>query len=104
MSTLAAVQFWLVVGEIYTITQAKRVYAVIGLGSLLGAVAGGGLARLVSNRVDAHHLLLLSAVVLAGDGVRAGHPAPQPRLGARQRRGNGGEARQLSRHSPKASG
>jgi ATP/ADP translocase/HEAT repeat protein len=65
VSTLAAVQFWLVVGEIYTITQAKRVYAVIGLGSLLGAVAGGGLARIVSSRVDAHHLLLLSSAVLA---------------------------------------
>jgi len=65
VSTLAAVQFWLVVGDIYTITQAKRVYAVIGLGSLLGAVAGGGLARIVSSRVDAHHLLLLSAAVLA---------------------------------------
>src|SRR6266850_38069 len=65
VSTLGAVQFWLVVGEIYTITQAKRVYAVIGLGSLLGAVAGGGLARVVSARVDGHHLLLLSAAVLA---------------------------------------
>ena len=72
VSTLAAVQFWLVVGEIYTITQAKRVYAVIGLGSLLGAVAGGGLARIVSTRVDAHHLLLLSAAVL---GVTAFGPA-----------------------------
>jgi ATP:ADP antiporter, AAA family len=65
VSTLAAVQFWLVVGSIYTITQAKRTYAVIGLGSLLGAIAGGGLASLVSARVDAHHLLLVSAVVLA---------------------------------------
>src|SRR5438128_11428452 len=65
VSTLAAVQFWLVVGEIYTITQAKRVYAVIGLGSLLGAVAGGGLARIARSRVAAHHLLLLSVAVLA---------------------------------------
>jgi len=65
VSTLAAVQFWLVVGELYTITQAKRLFAVIGLGSLLGAVVGGGLARIVSSRVDAHHLLLLSALVLA---------------------------------------
>ena len=72
VSTLAAVQFWLVVSEIYTITQAKRVYAVIGLGSLLGAVGGGGLARIVSSRVDAHHLLLLSAAVL---GVTAFGPA-----------------------------
>jgi AAA family ATP:ADP antiporter len=66
VSTLAAVQFWLVVSTLFTITQAKRVYAVIGLGSLLGAVAGGVLARLVSGRFDAHHLLLVSAIVLAG--------------------------------------
>jgi ATP:ADP antiporter, AAA family len=65
VSTLAAVQFWLVVSALFTITQAKRVYAAIGLGSLLGAVVGGGLARLVSGRVDAHHLLLLSAAILA---------------------------------------
>lgn len=65
VSTLAAVQFWLVVGEIYTITQAKRVFAVIGLGSLLGAVAGGGLARIVSSHFGARQLLLLSAAVLA---------------------------------------
>ena len=88
MSTLAAVQFWLVVGEIYTITQAKRVYAVIGLGSLLGAVAGGGLARIVSSRVDAHHLLLLSAAILA---VTAFGPAillRSPGAAARQRPGS----------------
>jgi len=69
VSTLAAVQFWLVVGSIYTITQAKRTYAVIGLGSLLGAIAGGSVARLVSARFDARHLLLVSAAVLAATAV-----------------------------------
>jgi ATP/ADP translocase/HEAT repeat protein len=69
VSTLAAVQFWLVVGEIYTITQAKRLFAVIGLGSLLGAVAGGGLAGVVSSFVNARHLLLLSSVILAATAV-----------------------------------
>jgi ATP:ADP antiporter, AAA family len=78
VSTLAAVQFWLVVSDLYTITQAKRVYAVIGLGSLLGAVAGGGVARIVSGRVGAHHLLLVSAAVLAATAF-----GPATRLGSR---------------------
>jgi ATP/ADP translocase len=40
VGTLTALQFWLVLGERYTITQAKRLYKVIGVGSVLGAAAG----------------------------------------------------------------
>ena len=65
VSTLAAVQFWVLVGEMFTITQAKRVYSIIGLGSLLGAVAGGTLARLLSARTAAADLLLASAAIMA---------------------------------------
>ena len=50
MGTLTAVQFWLVMGDSYTITQAKRLYKLIGAGSVLGAVAGAALARVVSER------------------------------------------------------
>jgi AAA family ATP:ADP antiporter len=71
VSTLTAVQFWLVLGEVYTITQAKRLYKVIGLGSLLGAVAGGALARFVSDRFDAHQLVLAAAVLMALTGIAA---------------------------------
>jgi AAA family ATP:ADP antiporter len=65
VGTLTALQFWLVVGEMYTITQAKRLYKVIALGSLLGAVAGAGAARAVSMHVGASHLILASAIVFA---------------------------------------
>jgi ATP:ADP antiporter, AAA family len=65
VGTLTALQFWLVVGEMYTITQAKRLYKVIGLGSLLGAVAGAGAARVVSMHIGASHLILASAIAFA---------------------------------------
>src|SRR5262245_5269893 len=47
VGTLTALQFWLVLGERYTISQAKRLYKIIGLGSVLGAVAGAGVARVL---------------------------------------------------------
>lgn len=65
VGTLAGLQFWLVLGELYTISQAKRLYRVIGLGSLLGAAVGAGLARLVSGSLPAQHLVLVAAVILA---------------------------------------
>src|SRR5215212_2065956 len=40
LGTLAALQFWIVMGELYTVTQAKRIYSLVGLGSVLGAIAG----------------------------------------------------------------
>ena len=45
--SLAPLEFWLVLGEKYTVTQAKRVFGVVGAGSLLGAVAGAFAARLI---------------------------------------------------------
>ena len=44
-AALVSVAFWLLLGEIYTITQARRLYAAIGLGSQLGAMAGAAVAR-----------------------------------------------------------
>jgi ATP/ADP translocase len=40
VATLTPIAFWLLLGEIYTIAQARRLYASIGLGSQLGAIAG----------------------------------------------------------------
>ena len=65
LGTLAALQFWLVMSELYTITQAKRVYRFIATGSLLGAVAGAGFARVLSAQGPPQQLVLASALVLA---------------------------------------
>src|SRR5262249_27660236 len=45
LGTLAALEFWIVLGELYTVTQAKRIYNLVGTGSVLGAIAGAGIAR-----------------------------------------------------------
>jgi ATP/ADP translocase/uncharacterized protein YoaH (UPF0181 family) len=65
VGTLASLQFWMVLGELFTVTEAKRLYRVIGLGSLLGAVVGSGLARLLTAFAPAQHLVLASGAVLA---------------------------------------
>jgi AAA family ATP:ADP antiporter len=63
--TLAGVQFWVLLGEIYTITQAKRLYRAIGTGSLVGAALGAGLARLVSGVLPADSLIAVGAALMA---------------------------------------
>jgi ATP/ADP translocase/HEAT repeat protein len=69
LGTLTALQFWMVLGELYTVTQAKRIYKVVAAGSLLGAVAGAGAARLIAESFGAPVLVLASAGVLAATGL-----------------------------------
>lgn len=69
VGTLVGVQFWLVLGEIYTVTQAKRLYKVVALGSLMGAVAGAWVARQVTAGSGADQLVLVSGVTLALTGL-----------------------------------
>ncbi|HET9316408.1 MAG TPA: hypothetical protein VFQ51_12515, partial [Vicinamibacteria bacterium] len=65
VGTITAVQFWLALGERYTITQAKRLYKLIAAGSVLGAVAGAGIARVVSDRFGGGTLVLAAAILFA---------------------------------------
>ena len=80
VATLSALQFWLVLGEIFTITQAKRVYRLVGTGSLLGAVAGALLARIVSGALGASQLVPTAALLMAATALG-------PALLLRHRRG-----------------
>jgi AAA family ATP:ADP antiporter len=65
VGTLTGLQFWLALGEAYTIAQAKRLYKLIALGSLLGAVFGSGVARALSVQLAAQHLVLAAALLMA---------------------------------------
>ncbi len=85
--TLVGVQFWILLGDVYTITQAKRLYRPIGTGSLTGAALGAGLARVTSNSLPPEALIALGAAVMAvtaglafflGRQVRAEGDAPAP--------------------------
>ncbi|MEO5731005.1 MAG: Npt1/Npt2 family nucleotide transporter [Byssovorax sp.] len=68
-ATTIVTQFWLVVSELYTITQAKRVYAFIGAGGVLGAVVGSGAARGVTALAESRHLILAACVPLVASCV-----------------------------------
>jgi len=62
MSTLLVLRFWIVAGDLFTVTQAKRIFAFVGTGSILGAVAGSALAVALSG--NASNLLPAAAAVL----------------------------------------
>ena len=69
VGNLVVLELWLILGDIYTITQAKRIYKVVGTGSVLGAVAGAALARVISVRLVADDLLLAAAAVMMVTGL-----------------------------------
>ena len=64
LGSLAVLQFWMVLGDLFTLTQAKRLYSLVWTGSLLGATVGAAAARLVAGRAPASTLVLAASVVL----------------------------------------
>jgi len=82
--TIAAVRFWSVLSDVYTLTQAKRLYKIIGAGSVLGAIVGAALGGMIAARYPARSLLLASAIVVALTALAAAlfvRPAGDPRRG-----------------------
>ncbi|MDH3419186.1 MAG: hypothetical protein OEQ25_10195 [Gammaproteobacteria bacterium] len=63
LATLIVVQFWILLSERFTVTQAKRLFAVIGTGSVIGAILGSGAARLLTEQLSAQHLVLFAGLV-----------------------------------------
>jgi len=77
--SLAPLEFWLVLGEKYTVTQAKRIFGFVATGSLLGAVAGAAVARVIVAEFSASALVLSAAIAFAvtalGPGLLLRRPA-----------------------------
>ncbi len=65
LGSLAVLQFWMVLGDLYTLGEAKRLYSLVWTGSLLGATTGAAFARVLSGRAPATSLVLAAALVLA---------------------------------------
>jgi ATP/ADP translocase/HEAT repeat protein len=61
IATLIIVRLWTYLGELFTVSQAKRLFALIGAGSVLGAIAGSGMARLLADLLEARHILLAAS-------------------------------------------
>ncbi|HET7291464.1 MAG TPA: Npt1/Npt2 family nucleotide transporter [Vicinamibacteria bacterium] len=69
--TVAIVRFWSLLSDVYTVTQAKRLYRIIAAGSVLGAILGATIGSLVTARYAARSLVLASAIVLALTAIAA---------------------------------
>jgi len=105
---LTVSQFWSFANHVLDARQAKRLFPLVGAGGLLGGVAGGQAARLVSQLVDTRSTFLVAAGFLVATALllhfvqrsRAGAtparaPTPEDRL--EQARG-GFETLRRSRH------
>jgi len=69
VATILVVQFWLLLSDSFTVSQAKRVYALIGAGGLLGATAGSVLAGGLLQVIGANELILVAASVFAVSAI-----------------------------------
>jgi AAA family ATP:ADP antiporter len=69
--SLVVVRFWILVGEHFTVTEARRSYGFIAAGSLAGAIAGAALSRALVALAYPRALLILSAGLFALAGVAA---------------------------------
>jgi ATP:ADP antiporter, AAA family len=65
LATVVVVQFWLLLSDAYTVSQAKRLYALIGAGGLLGATCGALAAASLLQKVDARDLILFASAAFA---------------------------------------
>ncbi len=63
LASLVVVRFWTVLGSRFTLTQAKRIFAVVASGSVAGAIVGSGVARLLTEVVTERHLVLAAGLV-----------------------------------------
>jgi AAA family ATP:ADP antiporter len=63
--TLLVARFWSLVGEVFgTVGEAKRLYGPIVAGSVLGAIFGSSIARILTEMSAPRHLLLAAAALL----------------------------------------
>ncbi len=84
LTSLVLVHFWTLLGELFSVTQAKRLYGVIGAGSVLGAIAGSAAASGLARALPPARLVLvaaagfgLTALLPLAFGAGAGHSAPK---------------------------
>lgn len=90
LGSLAVLQFWMVLGDLYTLGEAKRLYSLVWTGSLVGATAGAATARLLAQAGPPSTLVIAAAGVLAvtalGPALALGRAArrsvARPRSGA----------------------
>ena len=65
-------QFWLLLSNLFDVREAKRAFAVVGIGAVMGGLVGGVVARALASRVAAFGLLLIAAAMLLAAALATG--------------------------------
>ncbi len=69
VGTVLPLQFWMMAGQLFTVSQGKRLFGPIAAGGVLGAAVGGGAAALALRFVSTGSLLVLAAGVFVAAGL-----------------------------------
>ena len=77
-ATLVIVRFWILAGDLFTVSQAKRLFAFVGSGASVGAISGAALARIVAELFPPQHLLLAASAALLLTAVGPLMQLPRP--------------------------
>jgi AAA family ATP:ADP antiporter len=64
-NVMVIAQFWSFANDVYTQDQGKRLFAIVGVGSAIGAVAGAKIAEKLVEPLGVHQLMLVAAGLLA---------------------------------------
>ena len=75
-------QFWLVANLLFTTTQARRLFGPIGMGLILGGIAGSSVAGFAGERLGTEALLLVATGVLGLCALLVLSLAPRIRKGS----------------------
>lgn len=97
VGVFSLVQFWNLASELFLPREAKRSYALVAAGGILGGIAGGFLSGALASLLGAADLLLLSAALLGAAAAVAQRlwplravqtPAPAPACNSVRLRGD----------------
>lgn len=61
---MAVSMFWSFMNDVFSVSQGRRLYAIIGYGGLLGGLAGSALTTLLVQKIGTYNLLLVAIVLL----------------------------------------
>jgi HEAT repeat protein len=94
LGSWVVLQFWLLLGRVMHVGQAKRLFGFIGSGGVLGATAGAAAARALAGEVEARHLLVAASALFAlaivpSRLVERRAPIRRPEARSATRRGGG---------------
>lgn len=92
MATSVLVTFWVMLGGIFSMAQAKRLFPMIGVGGAAGAILGSAAAAGLMQVADAPALLLAAAGAIVVAAFASGYLPGTPAISTTRMDGSGGPA------------